>query len=69
MSKKKNKPSIVSHAEQWCAGNRRWIILSIITISIIFRVIYFIQLNQTDLVYHHRWEETDMNFFDLFTVR
>ncbi len=66
---KEKQLSIVSRAEQWCTGHRRWIILGIILVSLLFRVIYYIQLNQTDLVNQHRWDETDMSFFDQWAKR
>ncbi|NQV01803.1 MAG: glycosyltransferase family 39 protein, partial [Bacteroidia bacterium] len=68
-TEKRMKLSRMTRAEQWCASHRLWIITGIIFLSLLFRIIYFVQLNNTDLVNHHRWDESDMNFFDQWAKR
>src|ERR1039458_790702 len=40
------------------------IVLGIILVSALFHVIYFFQLKSGPCLWQHRWEETDMSFFD-----
>ena len=51
-------------AAKWCSSHRWFIILMIIACSALFRVVYFIQLNSTDLINNHLWQEGDMSFTD-----
>jgi hypothetical protein len=55
--------------EKWCNEHRLTILILILFVSALFRIIYFIQLNRTDVMDNHRWSETDMSFFDQWAKR
>ncbi len=59
-----SKHPILSAAEQFLAGRRRYVLAVIIGISVILRLVCFLQLNSGPCVWQHRWQQTDMNFFD-----
>ncbi len=44
----------------------RLILIVLILASVLVRITYFIQINNSPNVWQHRWEESDMNFFDLW---
>ena len=46
------------------AKKRKLIIGLILTIAVLFRISYFIQLNNGPCVWQHRFVESDMNFYD-----
>ena len=50
--------------EQWCREHRLWILSLIISVSVLLRVVYFFQLNETHFINQHIWSESDMSFFD-----
>jgi hypothetical protein len=66
----KNKKKIIlkqffnDKSEKWCSSNRNIIIGLIILVSVLFRVVYFNQINDTHLINSHQWKESDMSFFD-----
>lgn len=43
---------------------RRWTILVIVFLSLLFRGIYFLQLNNSEALLHvHKWEQSDMHYY------
>jgi hypothetical protein len=50
-------------ASTWLADNRHAVLIAVVALSVLFRVIYFVQLNSTPLVQAHRWDQSDMNNF------
>ena len=50
-------------ASTWLADNRLAVLIAVVALSVLFRVIYFVQLNSTPLVQAHRWDQSDMNNF------
>ncbi|MEZ4885396.1 MAG: glycosyltransferase family 39 protein [Chitinophagales bacterium] len=43
---------------------RRWTILVIVLVSLLFRGIYFLQLSDSQaLLYMHKWEQSDMHYY------
>ncbi len=56
-------------AEKWCNSHRWFIILMIVASSAMFRLVYFVQLNNTDLINNHLWMESDMSFTDQWAKR
>jgi hypothetical protein len=60
----KHQLSLQAAIEKWCQTKRTWIIFSIIAVSLLFRGIYFSEINATHLVHQHKWSESDMFVFD-----
>lgn len=50
--------------ESWLAAHRRAAVITLVACSVILRASYFVQLNAGPCVWQHRWETTDMHFFD-----
>jgi 4-amino-4-deoxy-L-arabinose transferase-like glycosyltransferase len=50
--------------ESWLAAHRRAVVITLVACSVVLRASYFIQLNAGPCVWQHRWEATDMHFFD-----
>ena len=50
--------------ELWCKLHRIWILSFILSVSVLLRLVYFVQLNKTDFIKQHLWSESDMSFFD-----
>ena len=48
----------------WIANHQRLILLAIVGASIILRLACFRELNAGPCLWQHRWDQTDMNFFD-----
>jgi hypothetical protein len=57
-------PQVKVRIEKWCRDHRILILSLIIAVSALFRIVYFIQLNKTDFINQHIWNESDMSFFD-----
>ena len=57
-------PPFIPKMEQWLQTHRITIVVSILLLSALIRMVYYFQLNHTDVIFHHRWSETDMSFFD-----
>src|SRR5437868_3879935 len=51
-------------AEAWLAARQRVILVLIVSISVLFRIAYFVQLNSGPCIWQHRYEESDMYFYD-----
>ena len=52
--------------EVWLSRHRRYVLGAMVALSIIFRIIYFVQLNRGPCVWLHRWDQTDMHFFHVW---
>lgn len=50
--------------EEVLAANARWILLGLGISSVLFRVVYFAQIDGGPCSQWHRWEDGDPNFFD-----
>lgn len=50
--------------ETWLSANRRRGVVVLIVLAAAIRLVYFSQLNAGPLVWQHRWDQTDMAFFD-----
>jgi hypothetical protein len=50
----------------WLARRRLWVIAAIVAVSALLRVGYFLQLNDGPCIRQHRWNQSDMGFFDLW---
>ena len=59
-----SKHPILTAAEQFLAARRRYVLAVIVTVSVILRIVYFVQLNSGPCIWQHRWDQSDMNFFD-----
>ena len=51
-------------ASAWLGANRRAVILTIVAVSVLLRIIYFVEINASPLLWQHRWDKSDMNHFD-----
>ncbi|MEO8149281.1 MAG: glycosyltransferase family 39 protein [Bacteroidia bacterium] len=60
----KSKSTLFQNSEAWLADKQKLIISAVITIAVLFRIIYFIQLNQGPCIWQHRYAESDMHFYD-----
>ncbi len=50
--------------DAWLARRRVYVLAGLVLVAVLLRVVYFRQLNAGPLVGQHRWDQTDMNFFD-----
>jgi 4-amino-4-deoxy-L-arabinose transferase-like glycosyltransferase len=48
----------------WLRSHRRTVLGLLIALAVALRVVYFVQLSAGPCLLQHRWEETDMHFFD-----
>ena len=55
--------SPLRHVEQWLGSHRPAVLVAIVTVSILLRLIYWLQLSQGPCLWQHRWDQSDMNFF------
>jgi len=53
-----------SRLEAWLSTNRRRVLIGLLVIAAAIRLVYFVQLNAGPLVWQHRWDQSDMAFFD-----
>ena len=61
---KAQKTGVRDILDKWCCSYK-WLVISLIIVfSVAFRIIYFVQLGRTQLVYQHKWDESDMFVFD-----
>ena len=52
--------------ERWLINHQRLVLVIILLSSVFLRFGYFVELNQSPCLRQHLWNETDMNFFDLW---
>jgi hypothetical protein len=50
--------------EAWLTGHRRSVVTALVCLSIALRAVYFLQLNASPCIDLHRWDQTDMHYFD-----
>lgn len=50
--------------DAWLSHRRRWVVGSLVLLAALFRIIYFVQLNDGPCIQQHRWKNSDMHFFD-----
>ena len=55
---------MLDRLEERLAANTRWILVGLVGASILFRVVYFAQIDGGPCSQWHRWEDGDPNFFD-----
>src|SRR6266849_6125017 len=51
-------------AESWLAQHSGWLVFVLVAASIVTRAVYFVQLRASPAIELHRWDQTDMNYFD-----
>jgi 4-amino-4-deoxy-L-arabinose transferase-like glycosyltransferase len=56
--------SSAQRLDQWLSRRQRYIVAGIVVLSLVVRVVYFVQLNAGPLVHQHKWDQSDMNHFD-----
>jgi len=61
--------SPISIVDEHLAKWRLQIIAGLVLFSLVFRVVYFTQLSAGPCILQHRWEESDMNFFDVWAKK
>ena len=59
-----NKISFFEKSEAWLGKKQQLIITALVAIAIVFRIVYFVQLNSGPCIWQHRYQETDMSFYD-----
>jgi len=50
--------------ERWLTAHQRLILAAIVLASVLLRVGYFIEIGQSPCASQHRWEHSDMLYFD-----
>lgn len=60
----KPKITFFQKSETWLAGKQKMILVLIVSFSVLFRIVYFVQLNSGPCIWQHRYEESDMYFYD-----
>jgi hypothetical protein len=64
----KPAPEVANRLETWCRENRSYVVAALLGISILLRVVYFLQLSDTHLINQHLDPESDMQVFDQWAV-
>lgn len=59
-----HKISFYDKSEVWLDRKQKLILALIIVVAVLFRIVYFVQLNNGPCIWQHRYQETDMNFYD-----
>ena len=57
-------PRWMQRLERWLRRHRLAVILAIAAASVCFRAAYFLQLSGGPCLWQHRWQQSDMSFFD-----
>jgi hypothetical protein len=52
------------HLERWLTEHQRLILATVVLVSVLLRLGYFLELNQGPCIWQHRWDQSDMHFFD-----
>jgi len=61
--------TFVSRLEAYLAGHKYLVVIAIVLLSILLRVGYFLELNAGPCIWQHRWDQSDMNFFDRWACK
>ncbi|MCY2929722.1 MAG: glycosyltransferase family 39 protein, partial [Planctomycetota bacterium] len=56
--------SVLDRLDRWLVGHRAWTLAAILVASVLLRAGYYLQLSQGPCLWQHRWDQSDMNFFD-----
>lgn len=56
--------SAMTPLNRWCAQRRRAILIGLVIAAALLRIGYFVELNAGPLVWQHKWDQSDMNYFD-----
>jgi tetratricopeptide (TPR) repeat protein len=62
-------PDRLVAVEQWLAHRQWWVLAAIVAASLGLRAAYFLQLRASPLLDLHRWNQSDMNYFDAWGRR
>ena len=57
-------PAVPGPVEAWLARHSGWILLILVAASVCVRSTYFLQLNSGPGIELHRWDQTDMHYYD-----
>ena len=57
-------PSYATRAEDWLRTRRTAVLAAVIVLSAVLRIAYFVQLNDGPCLWQHRWDQSDMHFFN-----
>jgi 4-amino-4-deoxy-L-arabinose transferase-like glycosyltransferase len=57
-------PGPWDRVSRWLTDHQRLILAVIVLASILVRLGYFLELNRGPCIWQHRWDQSDMNFFD-----
>jgi hypothetical protein len=57
-------PPWMQRLERWLRRHRLAVIVAIAAASVCFRAVYFVQLSRGPNLWQHRWQQSDMSFFD-----
>ncbi len=61
---KVQKPRLKDVLDKWCGSHFRLFIALILLFSVGIRIAYFVQLNNSQLINQHKWDESDMFVFN-----
>lgn len=56
--------SFLDRLDRWLTGRRRWTLAVIVTASVLLRAGYYAQLSRGPCLWQHKWDQSDMSFFD-----
>ncbi len=68
MTEHADTPEPPHRVERWLRDHRVAIVLAIVAVSAAFRGVYFYQLSRGPCLWQHRWQESDMSFFDAWAT-
>ncbi len=55
---------MLQDSERWLTGHQRLVLAALVLASLLLRAGYFLEFNQGPGIWQHRWDQSDMNFFD-----
>ncbi len=62
-------PAWMQRIERWLHRHRLAVILALVAASVGLRAVYFLQLSRGPCLWQHRWQETDMSFFQAWAMQ
>ncbi len=68
MTSDADTPEPPHRVERWLRNHRIAIVLAIVAVSAALRGVYFYQLSRGPCLWQHRWQESDMSFFDAWAT-
>lgn len=57
---------MLTAVDGWLASRRAYVIAAIVFLSLALRAVYFFELNAGPCIWQHRWDQTDMHYFDMW---